>query len=292
MRGAVHVDPLIGAALQTADAVPDRVIQNLGAAAGDGIETRIAQPGDGVPQRQPADFGDVRDFGRGEAVAPDVELRFDGAEQVLVPLDLEVRVQAALEQDAGAAEVDGLLNFVEDHFAREDVAFLVAHRTVERAEAAVLGAEVGVVDVAIDDVGHHAVRMMLPANGVGFHAKADEVVGMEHVDGFSAGDHRILVYRLLNTPAPLTGDVRVAARKNGLEQRGLDHSFEVPRAVADTGPECFQMDEAFVMVLGEGIDLALPVDISVANRLPDRLVAFERAILGVNQRDSLCIEHW
>ena len=41
---------------------------------------------------------------------------FDRAQQVFVPLDLQVRMQAALEQNAGAAEVDGLLDLVEDDF--------------------------------------------------------------------------------------------------------------------------------------------------------------------------------
>jgi hypothetical protein len=57
-----------GVALQPADAVAHAIVQNLRAAAGDGIETRIAQAGDGVAQAQAADFGDVGDLRRGEAV--------------------------------------------------------------------------------------------------------------------------------------------------------------------------------------------------------------------------------
>ena len=83
----------------------------------------------------------------------------DRAEQVLVPLDLQIGMQAALHQHAGAAQVERLLNLVEDRFLRQDVAFGVPHRAVERAEAAILGAEVGVVDVAVDDVGDHAFRV-------------------------------------------------------------------------------------------------------------------------------------
>ena len=98
-------------------------------------------------------------------------------------------MQAALHQDAGAAQVDGFLNLAEDGFVRQDVAFGVAHRAVERAEAAVFGAEIGVVDVAVDDVADHAFRMQLAADGVGGHADADQVVALEHVDGFSARHH-------------------------------------------------------------------------------------------------------
>ncbi len=72
-------------------------------------------------------------------------------------------------------------------FLRQDVAFGVAHGPVEGAEAAVLGAEIGVVDVAVDDVADHAFGMQLAADGVGLHADADQVVGLEQVEGFVRG---------------------------------------------------------------------------------------------------------
>ena len=102
-------------------------------------------------------------------------------------------MQAALHQDAGAAQVDGFLNLVEDDFLGQDVAFGVAHGTVEGAEAAILGAEIGVVDVAVDDVADHVFRMQLAADGVGGHADADQVVALEQVDGFGAGHHHLEV---------------------------------------------------------------------------------------------------
>ena len=67
-------------------------------------------------------------------------------------------MQAALHQNAGAAQVHGLLDLLENGFVREDVAFVVAHGPVEGAEAAIFGAEIRVVDVAIDDVADDAFR--------------------------------------------------------------------------------------------------------------------------------------
>ena len=165
------------------------VVQNLRAAAGDGIQARIAQPRDGVAQAQAADLRDVGHLRRGEAVQMDGEALLDAAEEVFVPFDLEIGVQAALHEHAGAAQVEGLLDLVEDGLLRQHVAFGVAHGAVEGAEAAILGAEVGVVDVAVDDVGDDALGMPLAAHGVGLHADADEVVGMEQVEGFCASDH-------------------------------------------------------------------------------------------------------
>ena len=51
VRRPMHVDPLLRAALQPADAMAHCVVQNLGAAAGNRIEAGIAQPRDRVAQR-------------------------------------------------------------------------------------------------------------------------------------------------------------------------------------------------------------------------------------------------
>ena len=114
----------------------------------------------------------------------------DRTEQILEIFDLQIRIDAALHQHARATEVHGLLNLGEDLLFRENVALLVTHRPVEGAEAAVLGAEVRMVDVAVDDVARHALRVKLAADGVGFHADADQVVALQGVEGFLLG-HRL-----------------------------------------------------------------------------------------------------
>ena len=191
VRCEVDVDPLLGRALQAADALAHFFVQDLGAAAGDRVETGVAQAGDGRREVQPADLRDVLNLGRREAMQPHLgEAALDGAEQLLVPLDLQAGVQAALHQHARAAEIDRLLNLLEDHVDAVDVAFLVAHGPVEGAEAAVFGAEVGVVDIAVDDVADDALGMELAAQCVGGHADSDQVVAAEQVDGFSGRHHR------------------------------------------------------------------------------------------------------
>ncbi len=112
-------------------------------------------------------------------MVPDIEALLDAAQQVFVPLDFQVGVQAALHEDAGAAEAEGLADFFEDDFLRVHVAFVVAERAVKGAEAAIFGADVGVVDIAIDDVADHAFGMQLAADLVGGHAEADQVVAAE-----------------------------------------------------------------------------------------------------------------
>ncbi len=169
--------------------MPDPVVEDLRAAAGDGIQTRVAEPRDGVANRKPGHLGDVGDLGGGEAVQVDGEPGLDGPKQVLIPIDLQIGVQTALHKDAGTPNVDGFLDLLEDDFPRQNVPFLVPQRPVEGAEAAILGAKVGVVDVAIDDIGNHTLGMQPPAQRVGSHADADEVVGPEKVASFGRRKH-------------------------------------------------------------------------------------------------------
>ena len=188
-------DPILGAALEAGDAMADFVVEDFGAAAGDGVEAGVAEAGDGGAEVELGVLGDGENFGGGEAVQPDVrEALLDAGEEVFEPVDLEVGVDAALHEDAGAAHLDGLADLVVDGVEVEDVAFggeLALERPIEGAEGAVLGAEVGVVDVAVDDVADHAFGMKAAADGVGLHADADEVVGGEAIESLLAGNaHR------------------------------------------------------------------------------------------------------
>ena len=87
------------------------------------------------------------------------ETLLDAAQHFLVPIDLQIGMQAALHQHAGAAEFDGLANLVVDGVELEDVTLFGCgplQRPVESAEGAILGAEIRVIDVAVDDVGGDA----------------------------------------------------------------------------------------------------------------------------------------
>jgi hypothetical protein len=95
------------------------------------------------------------------------EALHDRAQQVLVPLDLEPGVQAALHQDLDPADVHHLLDLLEDGLARQNVAAVLAGLAVEVAELAADPADVGVVDVAPDDVGDARLGVLLPAHVVG-----------------------------------------------------------------------------------------------------------------------------
>src|SRR5215472_9293539 len=122
-------------------------------------------------------------------MAPDIELRLDRAQQILIPFDLEVRVQPALKQHPGTAEIDCFLNLFEDRLLRKYVTLFVAQRTVESPRSGKLRTKNSLVDIAVNNVGNHAIRMEPPPYRVGFHSDSDQVVGLEHIDGFRARNH-------------------------------------------------------------------------------------------------------
>ena len=98
-------------------------------------------------------------------------------------------MQAALHQNSGSTQVDRFLDLFEDYLFGMNVTLGVAHWPVERAEAAVFGTEIGVVDIAVDDVTDDAVRMKLASHLVGGHTDADQIVAAIQIDRFLTGHH-------------------------------------------------------------------------------------------------------
>src|SRR5262245_3108690 len=87
-------------------------------------------------------------------------------EQPLIVIDLQVRMNAALHQNARSAELDRFLDLLVDDIIRKNVGFRIALDAIESAEGAELSAHVCVIDVAVDYVTDDAVGMQPPANGV------------------------------------------------------------------------------------------------------------------------------
>ena len=109
---AVHVEPIVGQHLAARDCFAHAIDQNLAAAAGQAAEAGRLQSLQHRAQRQLGDLGEVMNLRRAEAV--DVDLRkvlFDVAQQLFVPLQLELGMQAALHQNLVAAQVDASRGF-------------------------------------------------------------------------------------------------------------------------------------------------------------------------------------
>ncbi len=162
----------------------DAVDEDLGAAAGNGVEAGVAQPRQRLRDRELRAPRDVLDLRRRERVQVDLVARLDRAEEILVVVDPEVGMVAALHEEPGAADREGLLDLLVDHRLRQEVALArVARSAVEGAEVAVGDADVRVVEVPVDDerdprrVGHAAPDLVRDA------ADRDEVARAQQRDG-------------------------------------------------------------------------------------------------------------
>ncbi len=108
-------------------------------------------------------------------------------------------MQAALHQHAGAAHFHGLCDFLVNRFEVENVTFggeLALERPIKGAKAAILGAKICIVDVAVNDVGHYALGMQLAPKRIGFHAQTDKVVGAKIVESLCPGNRHIRILRV------------------------------------------------------------------------------------------------
>src|ERR1700688_2078690 len=123
---------------------------------------------------------------------PDLrEPLFDAREQAFKPFDLEVGVQAALHKHASTAHFHGFGNFLVNRFEVENVTFageLTFKRPIKCTKAAILGAKICIVDVAVTNVRNYALGMQLAPKRIGFHPQADEVIGAEIVESLSPGN--------------------------------------------------------------------------------------------------------
>ena len=99
-------------------------------------------------------------------------------------------MQTALHQNLIAAQIDRFLDFLQQHFAVEHVAFFVLRRAVERAKSQTADTDVRVVDVAIDVVGAVRLGMQPARHGIGRAAQRRQIVRFEQRQPF-VGRQRI-----------------------------------------------------------------------------------------------------
>src|SRR5258706_2192296 len=111
-------------------------------------------------------------FRRGQRVQLEIRITsLHRAEQIFVPRERQVGIMSTLQQQLDASDRDGLVDFSEQLVEAEDVALRGSDFPVERAEVTFRNADVGVVDVPVDDVGDDAARMFSLTDVVGELAK-------------------------------------------------------------------------------------------------------------------------
>src|SRR5579871_3841698 len=157
MGVAMHAFPLVGAALQAGDACANLIVENFRATSGNRVKASVAQTGDGVLHTEAADVGNAQNLRRRKTVQMQTrEALFDRTEQIFVIRKRQLGIEAALHENARPAESDSFLDLPGDGLEGQDVAVFCAHRAIKSAERAVLGAEIRVIDVAVDLISRYA----------------------------------------------------------------------------------------------------------------------------------------
>src|SRR5262249_31006864 len=130
-----YIQPLLGVAVSSALA-PDLVDQYLSPSAWYRVQSRRPQFAQDSLDSQAGYLSQVINFRRRKTVQVDAVSLFQLAQQARVVVEGQVRVQAPLHQDAAAAKVDHLLNFLEDAFIVVHITFRGAWLTVESTKVA------------------------------------------------------------------------------------------------------------------------------------------------------------
>ena len=175
VRFAMDRQPLRGVDFHRADAGADFIVQNLGSRARNGIQTRIAQPRDGFLKRYSRNSRQINNLRRREAVQPDVEAALDLPQQHLIVLNFQIRVVAALDENAAGASADGILDLGKNFVVGENIALLAPRRAVKRTEGAVGVADICVIHGALDGIRDDLVGMLLIARLGGRHPERREL---------------------------------------------------------------------------------------------------------------------
>src|SRR6266508_719825 len=133
--------------------------EDLAPASGHPVDAGVAQPRRRIRIRQLRAVGQEHELGDRERVELDAVAvsRTDSGEEVAVVVERQARVEAAVEADEIAADLEQLVDLREDVLARQDVAAVLVREDVERAVVALRDADVRVVDDPHHHVGGAAV---------------------------------------------------------------------------------------------------------------------------------------
>jgi hypothetical protein len=104
----------------------------------------------------------------------DPMIRFDVAQQIEIPLEGNVRIVSTLEQDLDPTQCLAFVDLLTDGLEAQDVSLVVLRPPVERAELAIRNTHIGVVDVAVDDVGDCVLGVEPPPFTIGEEAQLQE----------------------------------------------------------------------------------------------------------------------
>ena len=186
---AVDLQPVVGEHLAARHRLPHPIDEDLATTAGERTEAGPGEPLQHFHEGALRDLREVVDLRRRETVDVDGGVVvLDVAEHLLVPLQRQRGVEPTLKEDLVATEGHRLPDLRQQHVAVEDVALGVLRRTVEGAEVTDRGADVGVVDVAVDVVGPPRLRVEPLRHRMGRPADRRQPVRFEEPHGVGGAE--------------------------------------------------------------------------------------------------------
>ena len=167
VRGLVHLEPLLGRDLVRAEDPSHLVVEDLGGRAREGREAGVAQAREVVGEREPERRSSLPDLERREGVHVQIgQLALDRLDDLDVVVAGERGVDPALQADLDGAALPRLAAAADDLVERDEVgraAQVLGQLPLRKgAKAAAEVADVGVVDVARDDVGDLVAVRLAP----------------------------------------------------------------------------------------------------------------------------------
>ena len=133
----------------------------------------LGELGDNFLQRQVKDFAKMNELARTEAVDVDLrEFAFDVRQQIQIPLQRKFGVMAALHQNLRSAQGERLLDLAVHFVEGDDIGVCVLFRAIKGAEFAIDIADIGIIDIAINNVGDDLVAAAVVGVGAGQLAAA------------------------------------------------------------------------------------------------------------------------
>ena len=188
-QSAVDLQPFLGAFLAAADLVAHGGIEDFRAAAGERAEARRAQDFQCLADRLLRDaLGQVPDFDGGERLDGEIGAGLaHAANHVGVVRERQLGVESADDVDLGRALGVGLDDLAHHvvHLVGE-LAFLLVRAAGEGAELTAQDADVGIVEVKIEDVGRDVAVLAL-ADVIGEIAERVEVLDVVEAEGLGVG---------------------------------------------------------------------------------------------------------
>ncbi len=176
MRGADDLLPLLGGEFVARKHEADVVVENLGGRSRQSVEAIVAQHAQIIFERHAGEFDAVDDLHGRESVNVHAGygLLYRAQNVAIVERRQAVR-QAALNADFGGADFPGFDGLLRDLLEAEEVGVGFARAAAEGAELAADEADIGEIDIAIDDVGDD-IAGQLATQGIGGDQQAEQVV--------------------------------------------------------------------------------------------------------------------